>query len=72
MADFFKNWKSTTAFFLFVYLYAHSIFTNSDPMVVSTTGYIALYSSLFMMFRSNFTTEMVSKIVDKMTLGKLD
>jgi len=69
---FFKNWKSSLAFLVFVGVYVYTIKNGSDYRVVDTAGYIALYSSLFMMFRSDFTKEMVAKIVDKITFKRED
>jgi len=61
-----KNWKSTSAFFIFVGIYIYSVISNRAGDVVETAGYVALLSSLFMMFRSQITTDMLSKIVDNM------
>ena len=65
-----KNWKSILAFFVFIGVYVYVIYQNRDANVVEVAGYIALYSSLFMMFRSDFTTELLSKLVDKIKIGK--
>ena len=68
-----KNWKSTLAFFIFVGVYIYvTVFRKVEcsSVIVSTAGYIALYSSIFMMFRSEFTKEVVSKIIDKMEFKK--
>jgi len=65
-----KNWKSTVAFFIFIGIYVYTIIKGSTSDVVETAGYIALYSSLFMMFRSDFTAELLSKLVDNIKIGK--
>ena len=65
-----KNWKSTYAFFIFVGVYVFTIVKNMDPTIIETTGFVALYSSLFMMFRSDFTTELLSKVIDNMRIGR--
>jgi len=61
-----KNWKSTLAFFIFIGVYIYTICVGKQEGVVSVTGYVALYSSIFMMFRSDFTTELLGKVVDNL------
>ena len=61
----FKNWKSTTAFFIFVGAYVYSMYMDKDADIVEVAGYISLYSSVFMMLRSQMTTSILEKIVDK-------
>lgn len=65
-----KNWKSTGAFITFVCVYVYSVYTGDAPLIVDTTGTIALYSSLFMMFRADFNKEMLAKLVDNIKIGK--
>ena len=65
-----KNWKSTLAFFVFIGIYLFSVVKDKPNAVIEVAGYIALYSSIFMMFRSDFTSEMVAKIIDKIKIGK--
>ena len=64
-----KNWKSTMAFFIFVGIYIYTAI-NSDAGIVETTGFVALMSSLFMMFRSEFTSTMLEKLIDNIKIGK--
>jgi len=64
-----KNWKSTLAFFIFVAIYVYTAITK-DADIVETTGYVALLSSLFMMLRSDFTSEHISKLIDNIKIGK--
>ena len=59
-----KNWKSTLAFFIFVSVYVYVIYKDMRPGVIDTAGFIALYSSLFMMFRSDFSKEAINKVID--------
>ena len=66
----FKNWKSTLAFFIFIGVYVYTIMTTKSNGIVETSGYIALYSSIFMMFRSNFTSDMIAKLIDNIKIGK--
>ena len=66
----FKNWKSTLAFFIFIGVYVYTIMTTKSNGIVETAGYIALYSSIFMMFRSNFTSDMIAKLIDNIKIGK--
>jgi len=66
----FKNWKSTTAFFVFIGIYVYAIMSTKSEGIVETAGYIALYSSIFMMFRSDFTSEMIAKLIDNIKIGK--
>ncbi|MFK5937735.1 MAG: hypothetical protein QM497_04970 [Sulfurimonas sp.] len=65
-----KNWKSTITFFIFISVYVYSIAVNKTSSIIEVTGYIALYSSIFMMFRSDFTKDMLSKLVDNIKIGK--
>ena len=65
-----KNWKSTLAFFLFIAIYIYSVLGNKSDGIVEATGDIALLSSLFMMFRSDFTSAMVEKLIDNIKIGK--
>tara|TARA_R110001632_G_scaffold6729_2_gene27339 strand:+ start:263 stop:457 length:195 start_codon:yes stop_codon:yes gene_type:complete len=62
-----KNWKSTIAFFIFVAVYLYAVI-NKDSQIVETTGFVALYSSLFMMIRSQMTTDIIEKILNKISL----
>ena len=61
----FKNWKSTGAFFLFVGAYIYSMYMGKNADIVEVAGYVALYSSVFMMLRSQMTSSILEKIVDK-------
>ena len=66
----FKNWKSTIAFFLFILIYVYVVYDKRVAGVIEISGYIALYSSLFMMFRSDFTSSMLEKLIDNIKIGK--
>ena len=61
----FKNWKSTGAFILFIGAYLYSMYVGKDADTVEVAGYVALYSSVFMMLRSQMTSSILEKIVDK-------
>jgi len=65
-----KNWKSNLAFFIFVAVYVFSIYKDKPSDIIEVVGYIALYSSIFMMFRSDFTTELLSKLIDNIKIGR--
>ena len=65
-----SNWKSTLAFFIFIGIYVYSMYVDKSASIVEVAGYIALYSSIFMMFRSDFTTELLTKVVDNIKIGK--
>jgi len=65
-----KNWKSTLAFFIFVGIYVYSIAVDKKSDIIEIVGYIALYSSIFMMFRSDFTKELLAKLIDNIKIGK--
>jgi hypothetical protein len=66
----FKNWKSTLAFVIFIGIYIYTVFKPSENDVIETAGYIALISSIFMMFRSDFTKEAINKLVENIKIGK--
>ena len=59
-----KNWKSTLAFFIFVGVYLYAV-VSKEAEIVETTGFVALYSSLFMMLRSQMTADIIEKLLDK-------
>ena len=59
-----KNWKSTLAFFIFVGVYLYAVI-NKDSQIIETTGFVALYSSLFMMLRSQMTSDIIDKLFEK-------
>ena len=61
----FTNWKSTMAFLVFVGTYVYSIYNGMAVGIIEITGYVALYSSVFMMMRSQMTSQILEKIVDK-------
>jgi len=63
----FKNWKSTVAFMIFVGAYVYSIYAGKSDSVVDTSGYVALLSSLFMMFRSQVTSDMLSTLIENVS-----
>ncbi len=65
VSDKYKNWKSTGAFFTFVGAYIYTLTNGSVVGVVETSGYIALYSSLFMMLRAEATTKLLDKLTDR-------
>lgn len=65
-----KNWKSTLAFFIFIGIYIYTIIEPLTDDIVETAGYIALISSVFMMFRSDFTKEAINKLVENIKIGK--
>ena len=59
-----KNWKSTTAFFIFVLAYAYTVYKSMSAEVLEVAGYIALWSSLFMMLRNELTPILIEKLID--------
>ena len=63
----YSNWKSTGAFIVFVSVYIHSVLSGKSDNVVDSTGWIALLSSLFMMFRSQITADMLSKLIENVS-----
>ena len=65
-----KNWKSTMAFFFFVGVYIFTVFKDREANVLDVTGYIALFSSLFMMLRSEVTVELITRLID--VIGRRD
>ena len=59
-----RNWKSTTAFFIFVLAYAYTVYKSMDAEVLEVAGYIALWSSVFMMLRNDLTPVLIEKLID--------
>ena len=60
----YKNWKSTTAFFIFVLAYAYTVYKSMDADILEVSGYIALWSSVFMMLRNELTPILIEKLID--------
>lgn len=65
-----KNWKSFISWLLFMVAYNYSLYTDKPENIVYTTGLFAVFMSFAMMFRSEFTTEMIAKLIDNIKLGK--
>ena len=63
-----RNWKSTIAFIIFIAAYVYSLYNNKSADIVEVAGYIALYSSVFMMLRSQMTSSILEKLVDKIRI----
>ena len=70
VVDWFKNWKSNVAFGVFVGLYVFTVYTGKEIGVVDITADIALIVTLFIMFRSKITTELLGKLIDNIKIGK--
>lgn len=66
----FQNWKSTMAFFTFIGIYGYSVYFDKSDSIVDTAGYVALLSSVFMMFRSQITTDMLKALLDNISKKK--
>jgi len=58
-----KTWKSTVAFFLFLIIYAYTVYDNRSSEVIDITGYIALISMAFMMLRDKRLGDLIDRIV---------
>lgn len=67
-----KNWKSASAFFIFVFAYAYTVYKSMDADVLEVAGYIALWSSLFMMLRNELTPVLIEKLIDAISKRKND
>ena len=65
-----KNWKSTTAFFVFVIAYSYTVYKAMDASVIEVSGYIALWSSVFMMLRNELTPTLIEKLIDAISNKK--
>ena len=65
-----KNWKSILSWFLFMLAYNFALYTSKAEPIVYTTGLFAVFMSLAMMFRSEFTTDMIGKLIDNIKIGK--
>ena len=66
----FKNWKSILSWALFMVAYNYAIYTGKSEPIVYTTGLFAVFMSFAMMFRADFTKEMIAKLIDNIKLGK--
>ena len=65
-----KNWKSTSSFFVFVLAYVYTVYQSMDAGVIEISGYIALWSSLFMMLRNDLTPTLIEKLSDAISNTK--
>ncbi len=62
-----KTWKSTVAFFLFLFIYAFTVYDDRTAEVIDITGYIALISMAFMMLRDKKLGELIDRIISMKT-----
>lgn len=65
-----KNWKSTLAFFVFVFAYVYTVLQSMNASVIEVSGYIALWSSLFMMLRNELTPALITKLIEAISNKK--
>jgi len=65
-----KNWKSLLSWFLFMVAYNYTLYTGKEEPIVYTAGLFAVFMSFAMMFRSEFTSDMIAKLIDNIKLGK--
>ena len=63
-----KTWKSTVAFFLFLFIYAYTVYDNRSAEIIDITGYISLISMAFMMLRD----KKLGDLIDRMMSLKLN
>ena len=59
------NWKSNTAFFLFVGAYLWSITTGQQADVLEVTGTLAYLSAVAMMLRNETLATVVTNLSEK-------
>ena len=65
-----KNWKSTLAFFVFVLAYVYTVYQSMSAGVIEVSGYLALWSSIFMMLRNELTPVLIEKLIDAISNKK--
>ena len=65
-----KNWKSSLAFFIFIGVYVYTIYDGRSVEIVDVAADIALITTLFIMFRSKITTDLIGKLIDNIKIGK--
>lgn len=58
-----KTWKSTVAFFLFLFIYAYTVYDNRSAEIIDITGYISLISMAFMMLRDKRLGDLIDRMV---------
>ena len=59
------NWKSNTAFFLFIGAYLWSIITTQQSDVLEVTGTLAYLSAVAMMLRSDTLATVVTNLSER-------
>jgi len=65
-----KNWKSLISWAMFAVSYNFAVYTSKPEPIVYTTGLFAVLMSFAMMFRADFTKDMISKLIDKIKIGE--
>ena len=58
------------AWTMFMASYNYTVYTGKPEAMVYTTGLFAVFMSLAMMLRSDFTAEHIGKLLDNIKLGK--
>lgn len=58
-----KTWKSTVAFFLFLFIYAYTVYDNRSAEIIDITGYISLISMAFMMLRDKKLGDLIDRMI---------
>jgi len=62
----FKNWKSILSWVLFMVAYFWSLWTERPASVIDVAGNLAVLMSIAMMFRSDFNSKMIEKLIDNL------
>jgi len=60
-----KNWKTNTAFLVFIAMYIYSVVTKMEVEKISTVGYISMFSTFAMMIRSEALTTILTNMSEK-------
>ena len=65
-----KNWKSLISWAMFAVSYNFAVYTSKPEPIVYTTGLFAVLMSFAMMFRADFTKDMIAQIINKIKIGE--
>ena len=65
-----KNWKSFATWIMFAVGYNFSLYSGKPEPIVYTTGLFTLVMGVVFVFRTEFTSEIIGKLIDNIKAGK--
>ena len=65
-----KNWKSMATWLMFALSYNYAVYADKAEPIIYTTGLFTLVMGIVFVFRAEFTSEIISKLLDNIKAGK--